>query len=136
MNSSIWNIWFIFGVIFISVGVLALLNQIILYFRCTEKTEGMIVRGVFLDKEAALMLTFTTKGQEYRLPFGHSNEMSEGDTVTVFYSPDKISRYSCYILEDVTNFRKMAIICIIGGLVSMLAGYGLFVGWFTETRYF
>ena len=136
MNQSIWNFWFVFGILITAASVCILINQVVLHFRCTEKTKGLIVQGDFHKRESALMLIFTVEGEGYRLPFAYSDKISVGDIVTVVYNPLKINRYSCYILEDVSHTRKVAIICAIGGIVSMLAGYGVHVGWFIETRYF
>ena len=134
MNRSIWNFWFVFGLVFAVIGLLILLNQAILRVRCTERTTGMIVNGNLQNREFALMLTFTANGEEYRLPFSHSNKMSAGMAVTVAYSPHKIDGYwnSFYIVEDTANTGIMAIICIIGGIIFMLGGYGVSIGLFTE----
>ena len=136
MNRGIWNFAFIFGLVFTVVGVIMLLNQMRMSFQCTERTNGMIENGNIWNGEAALMLTFTVNGEAYRLPFGYSNEMSEGMTVTVVYNPSKISRYSCYILEDAPNTIKMGIACVIGGIIFMLIGYGVSIGLFTEIWHF
>ena len=136
MNRSIWNFAFIFGLIFTVVGVLILLNQMRLYFQCTERTKGMIENGDISNREAALMLTFAVNGEVYRLPFSYSNKMTEGLTVTVVYNPSKINRYSCYILEDAPNSIKIGIICIISGIIAMLIGYGVSIGLFTEVWHF
>ena len=132
MDNSIWNFAFIFGLVFVVAGILMLLHQITLKSRCTEKADGLIMEGDIWNKEAALMLTFTAKGRYYRLPFPHSNRMSAGMSVTVIYNPDKISSYSCYILEDAPNSIKMGLICIGGGIIAMLIGYGVSMGLFPE----
>ena len=84
------------------------------------------------------MLTFTANDEEYRLPFSHSNKISEGMTVTVAYNPEKIESYlnSFFILEDVPNAIKMGIICIVSGFIAMLVGFGAYIGLYPEIRYF
>ena len=136
MKRKIWNFVFIFGSVFTVAGILMLLNQMRLHFQCTERTIGMIKKGDFFNGEAALLLTFAVNGEEYRLPFGYSDKMSEGMTVTVVFNPSKISRHSLYILEDAPNIIKMGIICVIGGIIAMLIGYGVSIGLFTEIWYY
>ena len=136
MKSSILNFWFIFGFIITAVGICILLSQFIRHRICTEQTQGIIVAGDFLNREAALMLTFTVNGEDYRQPFGGSDSFKPGDVVTVVYNPSKINRYNCYVLEDKSNLRTMGIICISAGIFLMLAGYGVYKGWFIETKHF
>ena len=135
MRRSIWNFWFIFGLVVTVIGVYMIVNQIVLNRRCTEQTQGLIVAGKMFEKEAAMMLTFKVNGESYRLPFSYSDKMSVGDTVTVVYNPSKINRYNCYISEDTSNTFKMGILCIVSGFLLMLAGYAVHRGWVTETRY-
>jgi len=132
---SIWNFWFIFGLIIFAVDAAVLIKQFILRTLCTETTQGVIVPGNFAARESAMMLTFTVDYEDYRLPFGYSNKISAGDTVTVAYNPVKITRHSCYIVEDVPNLRRMAVICTIAGIVFILLGYGVSIGLFTENIY-
>ena len=131
MNNEIWNLPFVFGLVFTVIGILMLQSQIRKNNQCTEKTNGLIVRSDLWNREAALMLTFTANGENYRLPFSYSHKMSEGMAVTVVYDPYDISRRSCYILEDARNSIKMGIICIFAGIVFMLIGYGVSIGLFT-----
>ena len=135
MNRGIWNFAFVFGLVFTVVGVLMLLNQMRLSFQCTERTEGIIDSGDIWNKEAALMLNFKVDAEKYRLAFSYSHEIHVGMTVTVVYNPAKISRHSCYILEDAPNTIKMGIICIIAGIIAMLVGYGVSIGLFKEVWY-
>jgi len=136
LNRKIWNFAFIFGLVFTVAGILMLLNQMRLRFQCTEKTIGVIKNGDIFNREAALMLTFTVNGQDYRMPFSYSDKMSAGMTVTVVYDPLKISRHSSYILEDAPNTIKIGIICVISGIIAMLIGYGVSIGMFTEIWHF
>ena len=135
MNRGIWNFAFVFGLVFTVVGVLMLLNQMRLSFQCTERTEGIIDSGDIWNKKAALMLNFKVDAEKYRLAFSYSHEIHVGMTVTVVYNPAKISRHSCYILEDAPNTIKMGIICIIAGIIAMLVGYGVSIGLFKEVWY-
>ena len=130
MNKKIWNAAFIFGLVFAVIGVLMLFNLFRLKLQCTEKTNGLIVEGDIFNKEAAVMLTFTVNGENYRLPTSYSDKMTGGLAVTVFYNPSKIGGYSLYILEDVPNTVRMAVICIIAGIIAMLLGYGVSIGLF------
>ena len=130
MSQSLFNVWFIFGLAISAINVFILVRQSLKHLRCTETTQGWIVMGNVNEKEAHLMLTFRVEGEEYRLPFGHSNKMLVGDVVTVVYDPTKINRNSYYIREDVTNMRKVSIICIIGGVFLMSVGYVVYAGWF------
>ena len=132
MHSSIWNVAFVFGLVFTVAGISMLLHQSTLRRRCTEKTGGLIVEGDIFNRESALMLTFSANGRSYRLPFPHTDKMSAGMPVTVVYNPAKISSYSCYILEDTHNSIKMGMICIFGGIIAMLVGYGVSIGLFEE----
>ena len=132
MDHSIWNTFFIFGCAVTVFSVCVLINQFVLNLRCTEKTKGMIVRGVSHEREPAMMLTFTVEGKSYRLPFGDNSKMSPGDNVTVAYNPRKINRSSCYVMEDVSNSKRIAVIGTIIGIVSMLVGYGMFIGLIAE----
>jgi len=136
MKSSIFNFAFIFGLIIAAVGICILLSQFIRHRICTEQTQGIIVAGDFLNREAALMLTFTVNGEDYRQPFGGSTDFKPGDIVTVVYNPSKINRYNCYILEDKSSLRTIGIICVFGGIVFMLIGFGVYKGWFIETKHF
>ena len=130
MNRGIWNLAFVFGLVFMAIGVFMLVNYVLLSFRCTERTEGLVVDGDIWKNENELMLTFSANGDQYRLPFSYSNKMTVGTSVTVAYNPEKIETYlnSFYILEDVPNTKKMAVICIGGGIIAMLVGYGVSIG--------
>ena len=127
---SIWNKWFIFGLVFTVIGTLILAHQFLSKYYCSEQTEGLI--GV--DYQFGLpykTLTFTANGEKNTLLLYGSLDFSEGDTVTVFYNPSNIKRY--YILEDKTNNKIVGIACTIGGIIFMLAGYGVSIGLFTES---
>jgi len=132
MNHNIFNFAFVFGLAFTLIGIIILLSQFIVMLRCTEQTQGLVVRGKFIENEAALMLTFTVDEQYYRIPFSHSDKISEGDTVTVAYNPVKITQNTIYIVDDTADTRIMGIIAIIAGIISMLIGYGVYIGLFTE----
>ena len=136
LNRGIWNFAFIFGLAFTVIGVLILLSHARLSSQCTERTRGLIVKGDLQNNEYGLMLTFSANGEAYRLPFSYSSKMTEGLAVTVVYNPSKIGTYSLYILEDVSNAIKMAIICIGAGCVAMLIGYGVSIGLIPEVRLF
>ena len=120
------------------IGVFMLVNYVWLSFWCTEKTEGIVVSGDIWKKENELMLTFSANGEQYRLPFSYSDKMTVGTSVTVAYNPEKIETYlnSFYILEDVPNTKKIAIFCIIGGIIAMLVGYGVSIGLFEQVWLF
>ena len=126
MDNSIWIFLLIIGFIFSAIGVSILLNQFFRQNRCYEQTQGIIAQGNFQAREAAFMLTFTVNGEEYRMPFAYGNHTAIGDIVTVVYAPTNIRRSSCYILEDVPRYRKMSVICIIAGIITILAGYTIF----------
>ena len=128
MQGSLFNFWFLFGLLIAAAGVFVLFGQFILRRHCTETATGFIEAGNFRAKEAALLLRFSVNGKEYHLPFVHSHKMSVGDTVTVAYNPSNINRHSCYVVEDVPNIRAVSLICLAGGLVFMLIGYGVAVG--------
>ena len=131
---SIWNAAFIFGLVFTVIGIVLLLNRVIQHQRNTEQTQGIVVAGSFADRESALMLTFTANGEAYRLPYGGTNKTSVGDVVTVFYNPAKITQNSFYVLEDQSIVRILTIAALAGGIVFMLIGYGVHMGWFVETK--
>ena len=113
-----------------------LVNQLRMNYQCTERTVGTIEQGNIFGGEAAMMLVFTVNGELYRLPFGHSNEVHEGMAVTVAYAPSNINRYTCYIVEDVSNTIKVGAACAVFGVLFMLIGYGVSIGLFTEVRLF
>ena len=127
---SIWNFWFIFGLFFTAIGIFILIQQIFLHIKCTEQTEGHIGLAHQFNIPYPT-LTFTANGEEYSTPLSGSKNFSEGDTVTVFYNLYNIKHY--YIQEDKSNNRIVGIGCTIGGIIFILAGYGVSIGLFTTS---
>ena len=112
-KNSIWNFWFVAGLVLLAIGGYLLINRFILHRRCTEYTQGKIVTGNVLHPgEFARMLTFAVNGTYYRLPFSGGNSFVSGDVVTVFYNPTKIDRHSYYVLEDRFNLKVLGIIAV------------------------
>ena len=131
MKDSIWNIWFIFGLIFAVIGVFILIKQYVFHKQCTEQTQGNI--GISYQFGIPYMtLNFAINGEEYTKPLSGSNNFSEGQAVSVAYNPSNIKQY--YIVEDKSNSMIVGIALTIGGIIFMLIGYGLYTGFFPESQ--
>ena len=131
MNPSIWNKWFVFGLIFTVVGITILLQQYIFHKQCTVQTQGLIGTSYQFGLPYKT-LTFMANGEEYTTPFSYSKDFPEGETVSVFYKPSNKKHF--YIADDTSSILRVGIICCIGGIIFMLCGYGLHIGLFTERR--
>ena len=130
--NSIWNKLFIFGLVFTVAGILILLQQNLYHRQCTEKTQGIIGTAYQYNLPYKTITFSTTKGEEHTLPLYGSNEFPDGEAVTVSYNPNNIKRYR--IAEDKFNIMRIGIICIVGGVIFMLCGYGVSIDLFTETK--
>jgi len=127
---SIWNAAFIFGLVFTLIGANMLLQQYIYRVQCTAKAEGKTGTGYQFGMPYKT-LVFTANGETYDGPLtSYSQNITEGQTVTVVYNPSNIKKY--YLLEDESNVFQLGIFVTIGGIIFMLVGYGVYIGLFEE----
>ena len=126
---SIWNFAFIFGLGALAIGLFLLIQQYILHRRCTVETQGL--SGIaYQFKLPYRTLTYKAGDEELSMPLSGSNDLVEGQTVTVVYDPDNTKRH--YIIEDTSTVRILGIAFTIGGIIFMLCGYGVSTGLFQE----
>ena len=127
---SIWNFAFIFGLVFTLIGANMLLQHYLYRVQCTAKAEGITGTGYQFGLPYKT-LVFTAEGQTYDGPLtSYSENITEGQTVTVIYNPSNIKKY--YLLEDESNTFKLGIAVTIGGILFMLVGCGVYIGLFEE----
>jgi len=118
---SLWNAFFIFGLVCAVFGASWLSLQIIKRKQCTAKVEGAI-STCYSHGLPYPGLIYTVGGVEYSKPFSGSNEISVGQIVTVVYNPSNPKQF--YIAEDKSTAKILGIAFACGGLVFMLVGYG------------
>ena len=128
---SIWNSAFIFGLCALTVGLFLLIQQYFLHRRCTAETQGLI--GIaYQFKLPYRTLAYKAGNEELSMPLSGSDELVEGQIVTVYYDPANTKRH--YIAEDTSIVRILGIAYTIGGIIFMLCGYGVSIGLFQEVR--
>ena len=126
---SIWNIFFIVGLVACGFGLSLLVWQMYTQRSCSEHSEGLIrtayqqIAGKDIPYKE---LVYTVKGKEHCTPFSGSDTFDIGDRVTVRYNPGDPAKF--FILEDKSNTRTIGLAFSIGGLVCSLIGYGVYLG--------
>ena len=128
---SIWNVWFIFGLCALAIGLFLLIQQYVLHRRCTVETQGLI--GIaYQFKLPYRTLAYKAGDEELSMPLAGSDDLVEGQIVTVVYDPANTKRH--YIVEDISTIRILGIAFTIGGIIFILCGYGVSIGFFQEVR--
>ena len=123
----------LFALIFLAVGILALLGGRAQKKRCSASASGMVAkvhmeqkprgRGKGTVNVYTPEFTFEANGapQTYRASFASMRrEFKEGQSVTIFYDPADPSH--CYVAEDAGNSAQGGVMCaVIGALLAIAA---------------